>query len=119
MITLWVTFVPCFLWIFAGAPFIDRLSTLPRLRGALSAITAAVVGVILNLAIWFALNVLFLNHSQFAYGPFKLTIPEWSSLDPRVLAIMALCALLLLRFHWNVVLVLTTAALCGILLSGF
>ena len=59
MLTTWVTFVPCFLWIFLGAPFIERLRSDPALTGAMSAITAAVVGVILNLAIWFALHVLF------------------------------------------------------------
>ena len=58
-LTTWVTFVPCFLWIFLGAPFIERLRGNAALSGALSAITAAVVGVILNLAIWFALHVLF------------------------------------------------------------
>ena len=59
VVTLWATFVPCFLWIFAGAPFIDWIGTQPRLKGALSAISAAVVGVILNLTIWFALHVFF------------------------------------------------------------
>ena len=58
-ITLWATFAPCFLWIFAGAPYIERLSASPRLAGALSAVTAAVVGVILNLSLWFALHVFF------------------------------------------------------------
>ena len=59
LVALWATFAPCFLWIFAGAPYIDWINAQPRLRGALSAITAAVVGVILNLALWFALHVFF------------------------------------------------------------
>ena len=59
LVTLWVTFAPCFLWIFVGAPYIDWIGAQARLRGALTAITAAVVGVILNLSIWFALHVFF------------------------------------------------------------
>ena len=59
LLTTWVTFVPCFLWIFLGAPFVERCAATRRCRRALAAITAAVVGVILNLAIWFALHVLF------------------------------------------------------------
>jgi chromate transporter len=58
-IAVWMTFVPSFLFIFTGAPFIDRLTHMPRLSGALAAITAAVVGVIANLSLWFALHVLF------------------------------------------------------------
>ena len=63
VVTLWATFVPCFLWIFAGAPYIDWISTRPRLKGALNAITAAVVGVILNLSIWFC-NPRILRHRR-------------------------------------------------------
>ena len=58
-VTLWATFAPCFLWIFTGAPYVERLSAIPRLAGALASVTAAVVGVILNLSLWFALHVLF------------------------------------------------------------
>ena len=60
-VTLWATFAPCFLWIFIGAPYVERLSANPRLAGALAGVTAAVVGVILNLSLWFALHVLFGN----------------------------------------------------------
>jgi hypothetical protein len=59
LVTLWVTFAPCFLWIFAGAPYVEWIATRPRLQGALDAITAAVVGVIANLSLWFALHVVF------------------------------------------------------------
>ena len=59
VVTLWMTFAPCFLWIFAGAPYIEAIGKRPRLSGALAAITAAVVGVILNLSVWFGLHVLF------------------------------------------------------------
>jgi chromate transporter len=81
LLVLWMTFVPCFLWIFAGAPYVEALASRPRLQGALSGITAAVVGVILNLALWFALHVLFADMQA---GPAWLAapLPVWSSLDP-------------------------------------
>src|ERR1700675_4088649 len=68
-ITLWATFAPCFLWIFAGAPYIERLSTSPRLPGAFAGVPAAVVGVILNLSLWFGLHVLFSRVDAEWYGP--------------------------------------------------
>ena len=68
-VTLWATFAPCFLWIFAGAPYIERLNAEPRLKSALAAVTAAVVGVILNLTVWFALHVLFATVSEHNVGP--------------------------------------------------
>ena len=114
VITLWTTFVPCFLWIFVGAPYIDWIGAQSRLRGALTAITAAVVGVILNLSIWFALHVFFNDVSQQAYGPFVLWQPEIESLDWRVVALTLLSALLLFRFHWSVFRVLALSSLCGI-----
>ena len=69
LVTLWVTFAPCFLWIFVGAPYIEQLTAQPRLKGALEAITAAVVGVILNLSIWFGLHVLFAELQSRQIGP--------------------------------------------------
>ena len=68
LIALWVTFVPCFLWIFAGAPYIEWIAAQPRLNGALSAITAAVVGVIFNLSLWFSLHVLFFEVAETKIG---------------------------------------------------
>ena len=68
-VTLWATFAPCFLWIFVGAPYIERLRTAPRLQSALAAVTAAVVGVILNLTVWFALHVLFGSVTETWAGP--------------------------------------------------
>ncbi|MGI9350501.1 MAG: chromate efflux transporter [Rhizobiaceae bacterium] len=117
IITLWVTFVPCFLWIFTGAPYIEWLSSQPRLRGALTAITAAVVGVILNLALWFALNVAFSSLTAIQLGPVNVLLPNWASLDFRVLALTLLSAILLLKFRWNMVLTLALCALAGIALS--
>ncbi len=69
IVTLWMTFTPCFLWIFTGAPYIDALAYRPRLRGALAAVTAAVVGVILNLSLWFALHVIFADVTLTRFGP--------------------------------------------------
>ncbi len=85
----WATFVPCFLWIFLGAPHIERLRQNTVLSGALKAITAAVVGVILNLAVWFALHVLFKDVGTATFGPFALAWPEWSSLQWPALALSA------------------------------
>ena len=113
-VTLWATFVPCFLWIFVGAPYIDWIGAQSRLRGALTAITAAVVGVILNLSIWFALHVFFDDVTLQVYGPFVLWQPEMASLDWRVIALTLLSALLLFRFHWSVTRVLLLSSLSGI-----
>jgi chromate transporter len=114
VVTLWATFAPCFLWIFVGAPYIDWIGAQPRLRGALTAITAAVVGVILNLSIWFALHVFFNDVTMQVHGPFVLWLPVIASLDWSVIAITLLSALLLFRFHWNVSWVLVVSSLSGI-----
>jgi chromate transporter len=78
LLTTWVTFAPCFLWIFAGAPWVEALRGNRRLSGALNAITAAVVGVIGNLAVWFAVHALF---GRFGVGPFGLEVPVLGSLN--------------------------------------
>ena len=112
-VTLWVTFVPCFLWIFAGAPYIDWISAQPRLRGALSAITAAVVGVILNLSLWFGLHVVFGSVTLRAYGPVKLWQPDLGSVDWRVIVLATLSGVLLLKLHWGIARVLAISAAVG------
>ncbi len=112
-ITLWVTFIPCFLWIFTGAPYIDWISGQPRLSGALSAITAAVVGVILNLSIWFGLHVFFASVTQQKYGPVTLWQPDLGTLDWRVVVLSAVCGLLLLKLHWGIGRVLVISAGLG------
>ena len=114
LVTLWVTFVPCFLWIFAGAPFIDRLTAQPRLKGALESITAAVVGVILNLSIWFGMHVLFTDLPSRQIGPVRLLIPDWHSLDWRVLAVGIVSAVMLLWRRQSLMRTLGVAALLGI-----
>ncbi|MEX1035712.1 MAG: chromate efflux transporter [Sneathiella sp.] len=116
-LTLWVTFVPCFLWIFAGAPYIDWISNQPRLAGALNCITAAVVGVILNLSLWFALHVFFTEVSLREIGPLTLWQPELASFDGRVLVLAAIAAFLLLYRKWQITPVLLVAAAGGVILS--
>lgn len=115
VVALWATFAPCFLWIFAGAPYIEWIGAQPRLKGALQAITAAVVGVILNLAIWFALHVFFAKVSLKTLGPVTLWTPELTSLDWRVVAIAALSGWLLLYRHWSIPWVLLVAAALALL----
>ena len=111
IVTLWMTFAPCFLWIFAGAPYIEAIGKRPRLSGALAAITAAVVGVILNLSVWFGLHVLF-GKVERMDGWFKPWLPDWAGLDWAALALSLLAAVALLRFHLGVV---KTLALCAAL----
>ncbi len=113
-ITLWMTFAPCFLWIFAGAPYIEHIGRMPRLSGALAAITAAVVGVILNLSLWFGLHVLFTKVDRLD-GAFKPWLPEWQSLDRAALAISALAALALLRLHLGIPKTLALCAALGVI----
>ncbi len=110
LVALWATFVPCYLWIFAGAPYIEWLNTQPRLKGALAAITAAVVGVILNLAVWFALHVFFGKVVQEAVGPFRFWVPDPATLDWRIVVLALISAVLLLRLHWGIPAVLGVAA---------
>ena len=117
LVALWATFVPCFLWIFAGAPFIDRISALPRLQSALSAIIAAVVGVVLNLSVWFALHVVFTSVSAERQGWVTFWVPDLASLDWRVPVLAVFSGLLLLRFHVSLIWTLLAAALGGVVLS--
>ena len=117
-IALWMTFIPCFLWIFLGAPYLSRLTGAPRIASALAAIMAAVVGVIANLSLWFALHLLFAKMDESSFGPFRLFSPDPGSLQPITLALSGMSALLLLRFHrplWQVLLLSVFGALA---LSG-
>lgn len=116
-VTLWMTFAPCFLWIFAGAPWLARLTAMPRLAGALSAIMAAVVGVIANLSLWFALHVFFAQVSTTRFGPLHLSLPDPASLNAGQTGIALLCGVLLLRMHWPLAAVLGIAALAGAAIS--
>lgn len=115
LVTLWVTFIPCFLWIFTGAPYVERLLHMPRLSGALNAITAAVVGVILNLSLWFSVHVMFEGVETVSAGPFHLIRPEWSTLDPRAIAIALLAAVLLLGLKVGIGRTLLAGAVMGMI----
>jgi len=112
---LWVTFVPCFLWIFLGAPYVQRLSSQPRLWGALGAVTAAVVGVILNLSVWFALQVSFETVLELRMGLLTFWVPQLVSVDLRVIVIATLSAILIWRFKLALGWVLMGAAGVGLL----
>lgn len=112
-IAVWMTFIPSFLFIFAGAPFIERLTHMPRLSGALAAITAAVVGVIANLSLWFALHVLFASVPELTLGPLHLTWPDLTTLRPLPALIAAFAAWALLLRHWNLLVVLGLSALAS------
>ncbi len=111
-VTLWATFAPCFLWIFAGAPYIERIGANVRAAGALAGVTAAVVGVILNLALWFALHVLFARVETVHAGPLRLWTPELASVDVVAGGLALLAALLLL---WRGLGIITTLGICAAL----
>jgi chromate transporter len=114
ILTTWVTFVPCFLFIFAGAPWIEHLRSRHGLTAALSGITAAVVGVILNLAVWFSIHVLFRTVHQLHLGPLRLLLPEWATLDLAALAITVFAFAALFWWRWGIMTTLAAAAALGV-----
>ena len=111
VVTTWVTFVPCFLWIFLGAPYIERLRGNRALSTALTGITAAVVGVIFNLAVWFSLHTLFRDVGEIRLLGLRLLVPDWSTLSMGVLVIAILAFLALFRWKLGM---LKTLALCAV-----
>ncbi|MEM1317909.1 MAG: chromate efflux transporter [Pseudomonadota bacterium] len=116
-ITLWATFIPCFAWIFVGAPYVEWLSSRTALRAALSGVTAAVVGVIGSLSFWFATHVFFSEVSP-AQGWLRVPRPALDTFDWRVLVIAVIAALMLLKLHRSVLLVLAVCAALGVTLSS-
>lgn len=118
MLALWVTFVPCFIWIFAGAPLIDWLEGRPKLNGALAAITGAVVGVIANLTIWFALHVFFGRVVPIQFGPLSTILPDLATLQVIPLGLAALAAVLLLKRHWGLSWVLMICSGVSLLIAS-
>lgn len=112
VLTTWVTFVPCFLWIFLGAPYIERLRSNRLLNSALSAITAAVVGVILNLAVWFAIHTMFARVATQRYFGMRILIPTWNTISYPALTIAIVACLL--TFYWKRGMALTLAV-CSML----
>jgi len=118
-VTLWATFAPCFLCIFVGAPYVEALRGNRRLDAALTSITAAVVGVVLNLAVWFALHVLFTDVGERHTGPLRWFAPDLTTLDTLAAILAALSALLLFRTKLGMLGTLGVAALGGLLSLWF
>jgi chromate transporter len=116
LLATWVTFAPCFLWIFLGAPFIEKLRGNKSLSAALSAITAAVVGVILNLALWFAIHTIFHEVRQVRGYGFDFAAPVFSSVDPWALALSVAAAIAIFRFKVGMMPTLAACSLAGMAL---
>jgi chromate transporter len=114
ILTTWVTFVPCFLWIFLGAPYIEYLRGNKDLSAALSAITASVVGVILNLAVWFSLHTVFAVVDERQVGWVKLFVPQWATADLISLLIAIAAFVALFRFKVSMLLTLAGSAVVGL-----
>jgi chromate transporter len=119
LLTTWVTFTPCFLWIFLGAPFVEGLRSNKALSAALGAITAAVVGVILNLAVWFALQVLFASHEHVQWLGASVDLPILASANIASMALAAAAAVAIFRFKVGMVPVLLAASLAGVVYALF
>jgi chromate transporter len=117
LVTLWVTFAPCFLWIFSMAPWMERLDHAPRLQGALAALTAAIVGVIANLTLWFALHVLFTRIERVDAVGLTLSLPDPVSFDWRIALIAIGAATMIFRLKQGVMSTLAAAALAGLALG--
>ncbi|MBL4926543.1 chromate efflux transporter [Fuscibacter oryzae] len=116
LLTTWVTFAPCFAWIFLGAPYMEGLRQNRALSAALSAVTAAVVGVILNLALWFALHVIWQQVAPVSLGPFRLELPVWSSINWAAAGLSALALLAVFRLRLPMTAVMAGSAALGLLL---
>jgi len=116
LLTTWITFLPCFLWIFAGAPYVEKLRGQPKLAAALSAITAAVVGVIANLALWFALNYLFTERTEIDLGIAQVLVPSVTAVDWWAVGITTLAMLLAFVARAGVFTLIGVCALAGMLL---
>jgi chromate transporter len=117
VLTTWVTFVPCFLWILVGAPHIERLRRQAALSAALETVTAAVVGVILNLAIWFALHALFRDVRTWSAHGVSLPLPQPGSVDVAAVVIASGAMLAMLRFRVPMLPVLGACAAAGLLVT--
>jgi chromate transporter len=114
LLTTWVTFVPCFIFIFLGAPYVERLRGNRSLSEALTGITAAVVGVIANLAVFFALHTLFSSTTRAQWGPFDVELPLLGTLRPTSLAIAIAASVMIFRLRWSVLRTLGACAVLGL-----
>lgn len=113
VLVTWVTYIPCFLWIFLGAPYVEALRGNPHLRHMLSAITAAVVGVIANLALWFFLHVIFGRLEEVKWWALTIQRPVWGSFDPLALGLSLAALLLMLRFHYGIMRTMLVFVIAG------
>jgi len=113
LVTVWVTFVPCFFWIFLGAPYVEALRGHRALTASLSTITASVVGVILNLAVWFSVHTLFSEVDESIWNGIHLTLPNWATLDWMGLIIASISFVALIRFNISMMWTLLASALIG------
>src|SRR5207247_398624 len=116
LLATWVTFTPCFLWIFLGAPFVEKLRGNRALNAALSAITAAVVGVILNLAIWFAIHTVFHETVPVRLFPLSFDAPSLASVDAFALALSVAAAIAIFRFKARMIATLAACCAAGVVL---
>jgi len=119
LVTAWVTFVPCFLFVLVGAPYAEHLRHRRGAQAALASITAAVVGVILNLAVWFSLQTLFGRTARVEAGPLRLLVPEVSTLDLPAALLAGAALFVMLRLRWGMMPTLGAAALAGLLWRSF
>jgi chromate transporter len=117
-VAVWATFAPCFLWIFLGAPYVERIRGNVRLAAALQTVSAAVVGVIANLAVTFGILTLFREVRIVGFLGGEFPVPVWSRIDPFALAIAATAFVCLWRFRWNVVPVILGSAAAGLVIKG-
>jgi chromate transporter len=118
LLTTWVTFVPCFMFIFLGAPYVERLRGNQRLSAALTGITAAVVGVIANLALYFSMHTMFNETTRATAGPLDLELPVLDSLRPASLAIAIAAAVMTFSLRWSVLRTLGACAVLGLLANA-
>ena len=116
VLVTWVTYVPCFVWIFLGAPHIEALRSNARLGGALAGITAAVVGVIANLALYFAVHTLFDRAREFRWAAVRVTLPDPTTIDVPAAAVAALAMVLIFRMRWSVLRTLGACLVAGAVL---
>jgi chromate transporter len=119
ILTVWVTFVPCFMFIFLGAPYVERLRHNESLSHALTAVGAAVSGVVLDLALWFALHTAFGTVTDTSFGPLTLPIPELGTINLAAVAISLLAAVLVFRLRIGTLKVLGTCAAVGAAVTLF
>ncbi|MFQ6228134.1 chromate transporter [Nocardia sp. NPDC002869] len=114
LLTTWVTFVPCFLFILLGAPYVERLRHNHTLSTALTGITAAVVGVIANLGLYFTIHTLFTDTHALTAGPLHLQLPDLTSIQPIALAITAIAAVLAFELNWSMLRILGVSVILGL-----